>query len=88
MTTEQEARAERRKKMLQFWQGLIGSEAIFHLFESRQVDGVIEAVDPKRGHIVVRNLATPVGTYASAILRMTDCIAIRVVNKESVAKKF
>ena len=67
-----DAAFEHRQRTLHFWLAAVGESVRLHTCERTACDGVLRAVDAEQAHLIIGDLATPIGTYPNATLRASD----------------
>ena len=65
---------EQRRRSLEFWQEASGSCMTISTVERSTCGGVLRAVNGEQSQLIIDNLETPMGTYASATVRTRDLL--------------
>uniref|UniRef100_A0A8R1IH86 Mediator of RNA polymerase II transcription subunit 21 n=1 Tax=Caenorhabditis japonica TaxID=281687 RepID=A0A8R1IH86_CAEJA len=73
---QQRRRAIMREEYLRFLESAPGKKATIYMYENTIVTATILAFQPNSEHVIVENLATPIGIVEKAVLRATDIVKI------------
>uniref|UniRef100_A0A1I7SZ76 Gem-associated protein 7 n=1 Tax=Caenorhabditis tropicalis TaxID=1561998 RepID=A0A1I7SZ76_9PELO len=75
---EQRRRAVLRERYLKFLQIASDKQATIDMCEKTKVTATIKSFQLSSDHVIVENLATPIGVLQKAVLRSSDIVKIRL----------
>lgn len=71
---DSESAFAQRKRMIELWLQACGTSVAVHTIEHTVCTGELLGADAEQNHLVVSGLQTPMGTYPSAMLRVSDLL--------------
>ncbi|CAL2036625.1 hypothetical protein CAEBREN_23945 [Caenorhabditis brenneri] len=80
---EQRRRAVLRERYLIFLQKAAHKSAIIGTCENTKLTATIKSFQLSSEHVIVENLATPIGNIPKAVLRSTDIVKIQIDPKQT-----